>query len=57
MKLFDPRWLLGVKGQGRTLETLKSDISETVRDREMLSIEVKLLLLLIIINQTFQHAP
>ena len=38
---FDPRCFLGVKGQGRTLKTLKSNISKTVRDREMLSIEVK----------------
>ena len=32
--------ILGVKGQGQTLKALKSNISETVRDREMVSIEV-----------------
>ena len=29
------------EGQGQTLKTLKSKISKTVRDKEMLSIEVK----------------
>ena len=38
---FDPRGPLGVKGQGQTLKTSKSNISKTVRDREMVSIEVK----------------
>ena len=32
---------LEVKGRGQTLKTLKSNISKTVRDREMVSIEVK----------------
>ena len=32
---------LGVKGQGQTLNILKSNISKTVRDREMVSIKVK----------------
>ena len=41
IKIFDPRWPLGVKGQGQTLKTLKSNISKTVRDREMVSMEVK----------------
>ena len=41
MKRFDPRWLLEVKGQGQTLQTLKSNISKTVRDREMVSVEVE----------------
>ena len=36
---FDPRWALEVKGRGQTLKTLKSNISSTVRDREMVSIE------------------
>ena len=40
-KFVDPRWPLGVKGQGQTLNYLKSNISKTVRDREMVSIEVK----------------
>ena len=31
----------GVEDQGQTLKTLKSNISKTVRDREMVSIEVK----------------
>ena len=38
---FYPKWPIGVKGQGQTLKTLKSNISKTVRDREMVSIEVK----------------
>ena len=33
--------LLGVKGQGQILKTLKSNSSKTVRDREMVSIEIK----------------
>ena len=41
IKFFDPGWPSGVKGQGQTLKTLKSNISKTVRDGEMLSIEVK----------------
>ena len=41
MKKIDPRWPLEVKGQGQTIKTLKSNISKTVRDREMVSIEVK----------------
>ena len=41
MIIFNPRWLLGVKGQGQTLKTLKSNISKSVRDGEVLSIEVK----------------
>ena len=41
MKFFDPRLPLGVKGQGQTIKTSKSNISKTVRDREMLSKEVK----------------
>ena len=40
-KFFDPRRPSNVKGQGQTLKTVKSNISKTVRDREMLSIEVK----------------
>ena len=32
---------LKVKGQGRTLELLKSNISRTVRDRETMSIDVR----------------
>ena len=32
---------MGVEGQGQTLETSNSIISKTVRDREMVSIEVK----------------
>ena len=39
--LLTPDDRLGVKDQGQTLKTLKSNISKTVRDREMLSIEVK----------------
>ena len=34
-----PRWPLGVEGRGQTLKTLKSNISKTVRDREMLSVD------------------
>ena len=34
-----PRWPLGVKGQGQTLKTSKSNISKTVRDRETMSID------------------
>ena len=34
-------WPLKVKGQGQTLETLKSNISKTVGDREKVSIEVR----------------
>ena len=41
IQFIDPRWPSGVKGQGQTLQTLKSNISKTVRDREMVSIEVK----------------
>ena len=41
VEFLDPKWPLGVEGQGQTLKTLKSIISKTVRDREMLSIEVK----------------
>ena len=41
LKKFDIRWPLGVKGQGQTLKTLMLNISRTVRDREMVSIEVK----------------
>ena len=33
--------IIGVKGQGQTLKTLKSNISKTVRDREMVFINVK----------------
>ena len=40
-KIFDPRWPLGFKGQGQTLKTLKSFIGKTVRDRKMMSIEIK----------------
>ena len=36
-----PRWPSGVKGQGKPLKISKSNISKTVRDREMVSIEVK----------------
>ena len=36
-----PNDLLGLKVKFKTLETLKSKISTTVRDREMVSIEVK----------------
>ena len=32
--IFDLWWPLEVKGQGQTLETLKSNISKMVRDRE-----------------------
>ena len=39
--IFDLRWPLKVKGQGQTLKTSKSNISETVRDRENVSIEVR----------------
>ena len=39
--IFDLWWPLKVKDQGQTLKTLKSNISETVRDREKVSIEVK----------------
>ena len=38
---FDPRLPFGVEGQGQTLKTLMSNISKTVRDGEMLSIEGK----------------
>ena len=41
MNCFDPRLLFGVKDQGQTLKTSKSNISKTVRNREMCSIEVK----------------
>ena len=40
-----PRWPLGVKGQGQTLKTLKSNISKTVRDNEMVSIDFPIWLL------------
>ena len=39
--ILDPRWPLKVKGQGQTLQFLKSNISKTVRDRENVSIEVR----------------
>ena len=39
--IFDLRLPLKVKGQGQTLETLKSNISKTVRDREKVSKEVR----------------
>ena len=41
INFFDLRWSLGVKDQGQTLKFLKLNISKTVRDREMVSIEVK----------------
>ena len=41
IKSFNPKWPPGVKGQGQTLKSLKSDISKTVRDREIVSVEVK----------------
>ena len=39
--IFDPRLPLKVKGQGQTLNTLKSNVSKTARDRENMSIEVR----------------
>ena len=39
--IFDLLWPLKFKGQGQTLETLKSNISKTVGDREKVSIEVR----------------
>ena len=41
MKFSASRWPLGIEGQGQTLQILKSNISKTVRDREMVSIEVE----------------
>ena len=41
IKLFNPRWPSEVKGQGQTPKTLKSNISKTVPDTKMVSIEVK----------------
>ena len=41
VNLFDPRCPLEVKDQRQTLKTLMSNISKTVRDREIESIEVK----------------
>ena len=38
---FDLMWPLKVKGQGQTLESLKSNISGTVRDKEKVSIDVR----------------
>ena len=35
--MFDLGWPPKVKGQGQTLETLKSNISKTVQDREKVS--------------------
>ena len=34
IKMFDLRWPPKVKGQGRSLTILKSNISKTVRDRK-----------------------
>ena len=41
INFLDPRLPFGVEGQGQTLKTLMSNISKTVRDGEMLSIDVK----------------
>ena len=41
INFFDLRWPLEVKSQGQPLKTVKSNISKTVRDREMVFIEVK----------------
>ena len=42
VKIFlTPGDILKVKGQGQTLQTSKSNISKTVRDREKMSIEVR----------------
>ena len=38
---FDPSCPLKDKGQGQTLEPLKSKFSKTARDREKVSIEVR----------------
>ena len=37
--IFDLGWPLKVKGQAQTLNTVKSNISKTVQDREKKSIE------------------
>ena len=39
--MFDPRWPLKVKGQGQTLKTSKSNISKTVRDEGIVSMEAR----------------
>ena len=39
--IFDPRWPLKVKGQGQTMNILKSNISKKVPDRKKVSIEVR----------------
>ena len=39
--IFDIMWTSKVKGQGQTMEILKSNITKTVRDREKVSIEVR----------------
>ena len=39
--IFDLRCPLRVKGQGRNLTTLKSNISKTVHDREKVSMGVR----------------
>ena len=39
--MFDLQCPLRVKGQGRNLKTLKSNISKTVRYREKVSIRVR----------------
>ena len=39
--IFDLEWSLQVKGQDQTLKILKSNISNTERDREKVSKEVK----------------
>ena len=41
MNFFDLRWTLGVKGQGQTLKSMKSNISTMVQIREKVSIEVR----------------
>ena len=38
--IFDLGWPLKVKGQGKTLKTLMSNISKTVQKREKKSIDV-----------------